>query len=88
MQNQQQTSYAKRLITGPDGSRLTQKQIAEMLGIPQSTADKMMRGETRMPIHTLVALWRLYDVGPELAVEWARILTARHELRHPGEGDE
>tara|TARA_R110000824_G_scaffold100413_1_gene238786 strand:- start:183 stop:440 length:258 start_codon:yes stop_codon:yes gene_type:complete len=82
MENQQQISCAARHIIGPDGRRLTQKEIAATLGIPQSTADKMMRGTTRMPTHTLVRLWRAYDVGPELAAEWSRILAARYEERH------
>ena len=78
----QQIPCAMLHIRGPDGRRLTQKEIAARLGIPQSTADKMMRGTTRMPIHTLVKLWRAYDVGPELAAEWARILSARYRIRH------
>ena len=77
---------ARQRIESPDGRKITQKEIAGVLGIPRSTADKMLRGVTRTPTHILVKLWRHYDVGPELAVHWGRILSARYIIRHPGAG--
>ncbi len=70
----------QHLIT-PDGRRIRQKEVAEVLSIPESTTSKMLRGETRLGAHTMVCLWRAYDLGPEAAVRWARIIADRYERR-------
>ena len=70
----------EHLIT-PDGRRIRQKEVAEVLNIPESTASKMLRGETRLGVHMMVCLWRAYDLGPEAAVRWARIIADRYEKR-------
>ena len=72
------TNRPRKKLKAPNGRPLTQKEIAASLGIPQSTADKMIRGETRMGIHMVVDLWRAYDVGPIRAIEWAHELASRY----------
>ena len=69
----------------PDGRNITQKEIAKALEIPESTASKMLRGETRLGVHMLVTLWRRFDLGPEAAVTWARIIADRYERRRDRE---
>mgnify|MGYP003148969758 CR=1 FL=1 len=75
-------------LEAPCGRRISQREIAEVLKIPQSTADKMLRGETRMGIHMVVRLWHHYDLGPVRAIQWADDLADRYNRRHTERGDQ
>ena len=65
-------TYLEKLKALREDNDYSLKQIADILGIAQSTYSQYERGTRALPIESLIMLCNFYHVSPNYLLDWGK----------------